>query len=407
MNTDPEPDQDAPAAGTVSDSTTLYRYGTRLQLKPAPDDSPADPGPRSGVRAVVDDDRATHSYFVFADGQLLHVHPGDTAGEVVASLPSIGEVAHGVGDGRSDGEKLELRMYSHGPWVCVTERFGLHAALVDTATGGVREMQREDYHADVCSYSIGFLERDGRTFLVAQTAWNRLDVFDVETWQCLTEREVEHPDKNYLDYFHSLLHVSPDSRHFLSNGWVWSPLDMVMAYSTKTFLQGWDPTGVPFRGSGYNWDRPCTFVDDETFVVAVDNDGLDEPPRIGEQTSTDRPYHQLARVKLPHFPQGQIEDVSYVECDAFRPNAYGEVKGELHYDPVTARLVALTADGACAVSLTGEILARLPDVTTSQPSHGDLGSRYSGTSNWAYSDTHRLFYHWDDATGIQEQAFPG
>src|SRR5215208_3851768 len=88
--------------------------------------------------------------------------------------------------------------------------------------------------SDVSSYSIGFLDRDGRTLLVAQTQWNRLDVFDAETGANLTQRDVFirdsgqrdeqghtiHDRSNYVDYFPSLLHVSPDSRHFLSNGWM-------------------------------------------------------------------------------------------------------------------------------------------------------------------------------------------
>ena len=130
---------------------------------------------------------------------------------------------------------------------------------------------RADYHSDVSSYSVGFLDRDGRTLLVAQTRWNRLDVFDAESGANLTEREVfirdsgrrneqgqkVYDQSKYIDYFHSLLHVSPDSRHFLSNGWVWSPVDVVRVFSTEAFLNGYEPTSIPVATAfGYNWDRP-------------------------------------------------------------------------------------------------------------------------------------------------------
>jgi hypothetical protein len=289
------------------------------------------------VRAAAPDDRVPHSYFVFADGRLLRMGTGSTEAELVAEVPDIGEVGHGTGDGRLAGNELEIGLYVHGPWVCVTERFGVNASLINTATGAVRGLSRADYHSDVSSYSIGFLDRDGRTLLVAQTQWNRLDVFDAETGTNLTSREVflrdsgrrdEHGRKmydqsNYVDYFHSLLHVSPDSRHFLSNGWVWSPVDVV-------------------------------------------------------------------------------------ECEVFPRNEYGEVKGELHYDPESGRLVALTdRDGCFVVSLAGDIVARVPDVSpASPPSHGDFGSRYSGSCGWSYAPQHRVFYRWLDGAGIEERVLP-
>jgi hypothetical protein len=257
------------------------------------------------VRAVAPDDRVPHSYFVFADGRLSRVGAGSTEAELVADVPDIREVGHGTGDGRLAGKDLEVGLYVHGPWVCVTERFGVNASLIDTVNGAVRGLSRADYHSDVASYSVGFLERDGRTLLVAQTQWNRLDVFDAETGANLTEREVsirdsgrcdEHGRKiydlsNYVDYFHSLLHVSPDSRHFLSNGWVWSPVDVVRVFSTEAFLTGYEPTGISVSTTfGYNWDRPCAFIDDRTFVLALD-DSMDT---LDSDEAADYRYRQLA-----------------------------------------------------------------------------------------------------------------
>jgi hypothetical protein len=244
------------------------------------------------VRAVAPEDGVPHSYFVFTDGRLFRAGIGSTREELVAEVPHLQGVA----------------LYVHGPWVCVTERFGVNASLVNTSTGAVRGLSRADYHSRVSSYSIGFLDRDGRTLLVAQTEWNRLDVFDAETGANLTEREVVHrdPEKNYIDYFHSLLHVSPDSRHFLSNGWAWSPVDFVRVFSTEAFLNGYEPTSI---------------------MVSV---------------------------------------------------AFG--------------------------SLGGDVVARRPDLSiASPPSHGDLGSRYSGSGGWSYAPRHRVFYRWVDGAGIEEQ----
>jgi hypothetical protein len=376
------------------------------------------------VRAAAPDDRVPHSYFVFADGWLLRVGAGSTQADLVAEVPGIREVGHGTGDGRLVGKDLEIQLYVHGPWVCVTERFGVNASLINTATGVVRRLSRADYHSDVSSYSIGFLDRDGRTLLVAQTQWNRLDVFDAETGANLTERDVFIQDSgrrdeqggkvydksNYIDYFHSLLHVSPDSRHFLSNGWVWSPVDIVRVFSTETFLTGYEPMGIPVATAfGYNWDRPCAFVDGRTFVLALD----DSVDTLDADEAADYRYRQLAFFKIPDLPwTGRVdrwlEPTSFVDCDVFPRNRHGEVKGELHYDPESGCLVALTdGDGCFVVSLDGDVVARMPDLSlASPPSHGDVGSSYSGPSGWSYAPQHRVFYRWLDNTGIEERALP-
>jgi hypothetical protein len=376
------------------------------------------------VRAAAPADGVPHSYFVFADGRLFRAGAGSTQAELIVEVPGIRELGQGTGDGRLHDKELEIRLYVHGPWVCVTERFGVNASLINTITGAVRGLGRTDYHSDVSSYSVGFLDRDGRTLLVAQTQWNRLDIVDAETGANLTEREVfirdsgRHDEQghtvydqsNYIDYFHSLLHVSPDSRHFLSNGWVWSPVDVVRAFSTEAFLTGYEPTSIPVATAfGYNWDRPCTFVDDRTFVLALDDsmDTLDEDEAAAYR------YRQLAFFEIPDLPwtghpDPWLEPSSLVDCDVFPRNQYGEVKGELHYDPESGCLVALTdGDGCFIVSLDGDIVARVPDLSiASPPAHGDMGSRYRGSGGWSYAPPHRVFYRWSDGAGIEERALP-
>jgi|GEM_PF-4682929 len=64
--------------------------------------------------------------------------------------------SHGLGDGRLEGKEHTISLQYHYPFICVCERFGVNAALVNLTTGTVREMRREDYHCDVSSYSIGF-----------------------------------------------------------------------------------------------------------------------------------------------------------------------------------------------------------------------------------------------------------
>jgi hypothetical protein len=124
-------------------------------------------------------------------------------------------------------------------------------------------------------------------------------------------------------------------------------------------------------------------------------------------------YRQLAFFAIPDLPSTGhadrwLEPSSYVDCDVFPRNQYGEVKGELHYDPESGCLVALTDhDGCFVVSLNGDVVARVPDLSlASPPAHGDMGSRYSGSGGWSYAPQHRVFYRWSDGAGIEERDLP-
>jgi hypothetical protein len=378
------------------------------------------------VSAIAASNREPEQYAVYGENRLYLADSKTQTACEVAALPNIQKIAHDLGDGRLEGKELEIALCFHHPYVCVTERFGVNGALVNLSTGAVRELRREDYHCDVSSYSAGFAELDGRALFICQTQWNRLDIFDVETGKNLTEREVytreigqkeadESPvyeRKNYLDYFHSQLLISPDSRHFLSNGWVWSPFDQIYLFDTAEFFRTHELGRVhAVCGSGYNWDRPCAFIDGDLFVAVVDDDrktgNLDEDELVGYE------YRQLTFFSVSAKAQENDHGYRWIDCvrnaasDVFTPNKYGEVKGRLYYDPVAGYLVALTLDrGAFAVSLNGEILANLPDMLTADVSdHGDLGSRYRARIGWDYSPEHHVFYGWQEGTGIAERRF--
>jgi hypothetical protein len=364
------------------------------------------------IKAIVASDREAGLYAVYGDNRLWLVKAGSTALSEAAKLSNIQALTHDIVDGR--GQEHEIALCFHHPYVCVTERFGVNGALVNLTTGQTRDLRREDYHCDVSSYSIGFLEWQGRTLLVCQTQWNRLDLFDADSGELLTDREVycrdtgrkrangspEYEEKNYMDYFHSQLHIAPDGRHFLSNGWVWSPFDQVRVFDTEEFFRTFELGGAAVDySSGYNWDRPCAFIDSDLFVIATDD------PE-GESDSAPRGL-TFFRVSAEAWENKHgfrgIDSCSSVACDVF-PKKYGEVKGKLYYDQSGGYLVALTSCGAFAVALTGEPLACLPDVaTTVFPSHEDLGSRYNLNLGWDYSPAHRVFYTWRKGVGVVEQ----
>ncbi len=362
----------------------------------------------SRILAIRLSDRDAGLCALFADDGMLALHDSRSgANTPLATLDNIREREKPIG------------IDFHHPYICVAERFGLNAAVVDTRNGSIRSFTREDYHANVSSYSIGFLEHGRRTLLIHQTQWNRLDITDLESGELLTPREVfireisppqydenkkeiaprRYEEANYLDFFHSILHIAPDSKSFLSNGWVWSPWDNVRCFDVEEFLQHYEPSsiGVDY-GNGYNWDRPCAFIDNDSFVIATD-DNADE---LDDEERKDYRYRQLWFYRLSDRPEADgttrrwLPSHRQVACDVFFADSYKEVKGQLYYDGKHRCLVALSGNGAYAVTLEGQIVGEDATVKSGEyNAHTDFGSHYAGAAGWDYSAEHHVFYTYD------------
>ena len=373
------------------------------------------------VCAITASDKEEGSYAIFGDNRLFIVNVVTQTVQELAKLTNIQVNAHDVDEERLEEKSAEISIIYQHPYICVVERFGLNMALYSMASANIREYRREDYCCNVSSYSVGFLKLNGRILLICQTQWNRLDIFDAETGENLTEREIYICDtgrkakegysifdeKNYMDYFHSRLHVSPTGKHFLSNGWHWHPLGQIYLFETTEFLKTFESGSIStYYQAPYNWDRPCTFIDDETFVMALDDDSKNDFSD-GEDLKNYE-YFQLAFFKTDaethtsEYERCWIEPFRKVKCSAFMPQNKGEVTGSLFYDKSADHLVALTHDrGAFAVSLDGVILENLPEVIG-----GNAGICYSNTAiGWNYSTEHHVFYTWKNGIGIVEKRF--
>jgi len=352
------------------------------------------------MTSVAASDREAGVYAVFADGVLSLVRDGGAPREI-AVLPNIRKFTQ-------EGEEHEIELLFRHPFVCVTERFGLNGAVVNVESGAARPISREDEYSDVSTYSAAFAQPAGRLLFICQTQRNRLDVYDAETFELLTEREVYcrdtgrkdargkavYEEKNYLDYFHSRLYVSPDGRRFLDSGWYWTPFDTVLLFDTERFLRDFEPghTAV-YSGNGYNWDRPIAWMDDSLFVAAGDDGhGTGRHPLVF--------YDASAEPEVTESGFRRIKPVRTAQCGIFPVNSSGEAKGKLYFDRALGCLVALTADrGAFALSPEGEISACLPDVFT-----GDGPGTVPRKDGWDYSPDHHVFYAWKDG-GIAQRRF--
>jgi len=371
------------------------------------------------IRALGASDNEEGCYALFEDNRLFFADTTAQTLKELAVLRNIRTVAHGLGDGRLEGKELEISITYHHPYICVTERFGVNAALYSLSTGIVLDLRREDYHCDVSSYSVGFLEHNSRVLLICQTQWNRLDIIDAETGENLTEREVYYREtgqwaengpvydkKNYMDYFHSRLHVAPDGKHFLSNGWHWHPMGQIYLFETSEFLRAFELGCISTDcDAPYNWDRPCTFISNDTFVIALDD--IKKSGIYDEEDLANYEYFQLAFFKTDAelhtdmYGHRWIEPSRKIKTSAFTPQSEGGVVGLLFYDQPNGYLVALTHDrGAFAVSLEGDILANLADVTLANKG---IFKRNNYEIGWNYSTEHHVFYTWKYGIGIIEK----
>ena len=316
-------------------------------------------------------------------------------------------------------QKDTILIYQHSDYVCVAENFATQGAVVNRCNGNVMPISREDYHADVSSYSIGFLERNGHTLLIHQTDWNRLDITDLTTGQLLTDRiirnertgvdekgNIRFDEENYLNYFHSLVHVSPNGRSFLSNGWVWQPCGVVLWFNVERFMQTFELSEI---SSGHtaenqdniysviteNWDIPCTFIDDDIYALACGEEiEQDNPQENGKSRYTQRLFFYDIR----NEPQNKVfVPIKTVEVDVFPMNEYGEVSGCLFYDQKSNQLIAMSTQGTSVLTLDGKIIANQSHLAIPRwtpPCWQQLHPAFDGVA-WKYSVEYRLFYTFD------------
>ena len=221
-----------------------------------------------------------------------------------------------------------LAIYIHQKFVCIVEDKGSYGIVFQMDNQDYRlNLERGDYHQDHCSYPIAFYSDAGQNFLIHATDWNRLDITCLETKELLTDRLVNYEgegEENYLDYFHSSLSIAADGKHFLSNGWVWQPYDLITIFNTAAFFETYDK-GAAFLhagdSSGYNWDRPVCWIDNQHFAVPYGIAANEDVDVTGED-----PVHLFI------VDATKNEVVEQFPLDGFAKNNYGEVYGQLHYD---------------------------------------------------------------------------
>jgi hypothetical protein len=220
-----------------------------------------------------------------ATGALTEITPAHRLFRVVAQVP------HEAIDFDSEeirnplpafmrGQTCVLRVTRNGQLAAVAKGYGQKGVVLDLTTGKVTlHLLRDQYHQDVSSFPLAFVESDNRILIIHGTAWNRLDVSDAKTGALLTERgptsykRGEARPEHYLDYFHCSLMVSPDQQYVADNGWVWCPQGSVRTWSVSRWLNEnvWESEDGESKRSlcwrSYYWDGPLCWLDDHRLAV--------------------------------------------------------------------------------------------------------------------------------------------
>jgi hypothetical protein len=194
-----------------------------------------------------------------------------------------------------DAGTLRLHADPGGRFAAVVQDRGRTGAVLDVDAGRVTmRLDGGDYHPHTVPFSLTFADHDGRTVVVHRTDWNRLDVSDAATGELLTARPTpEYPEDgpapaHYLDYFHGRLHLSPDGRWLLDDGWVWHPLGVPAVWSLADWLGGnpyesEDGPSLAWAPMQDSWDVGMTWIDDGRFAVAWADGGV----RVFDTTGTE------------------------------------------------------------------------------------------------------------------------
>ena len=233
------------------------------------------------------------------------------------------------------GSKREfLQMQSFKDYICVVQKYGQNGVVFNFENPNFRkQLKRGDYCVEHCSFPIAFYSMQYFTYLIHGTDWNRLDITCLESDQLLTERVIDYEtDSNYFDYFHSSLSLSPDAKHFTSNGWIWHPFGQITVYSIDDFLKTFELShkDIELTDEPYNsdWDRPLCWIDKKTLAVGFSKNAED----YGKSNFPNE-------ILFVDIFDNKI--INRIEFDGFANTGEGDVFGELFYDKEKSQFISL------------------------------------------------------------------
>jgi hypothetical protein len=174
---------------------------------------------------------------------------------------------------------IDLHASKCGKYLAVTNNGGRHGIVCDLAWNKVAMLlDRQDYHEEQTPFPVIFCGPGDDTRIIHASNWNRLDISNPATGQCLTQRKTDFVEesqrpKDYLNFFVGELTLSSDEQLILVDGWIWHPVGAVKSINVEAWLAGniWqseqDLNKEALRFINYGWNVAKAFVDEKTVVL--------------------------------------------------------------------------------------------------------------------------------------------
>ncbi|MGN1411568.1 MAG: hypothetical protein ACI4WH_03535 [Oscillospiraceae bacterium] len=289
------------------------------------------------VSVCLDDTNKNIYYLFIKDNYLCYLYSYNISTGDLNYINQFSEICtpyiYDIAD--TDFTESAIEMKSYKNYIGISQQLGLNLIVYNLKTNEKYHFTRKYYHSEHCHFGFEFFTKNNDILLLHQTDWNRLNIFNLTK-----EIEITENTSNF-DYFHSGILKSPNEEHFISNGWHWCPADCIYSFDFEEFLKYFEGCHSNLYNAWttwYNWDRPCTFINNDTLVIARDK--LQDLINDGEE------YNQLALYKLENI--SKTECFKTLDIELFRnynqTDEYGEIKGKLFYIKSKDSVIALEDD---------------------------------------------------------------
>ena len=255
-------------------------------------------------------------------------------------------------------------IYTLGDIVVIVNDYKRHGWIHYPGKYTHLHLWRGEYHASISRYPVALFKNEaGIPHIIYAADWNHVQIMNLDTRQLLTadkslieenaeERHIEfftkYKEDNKLpwprayDYFFGKLHLSPDSKIFLSAGWIWGSFDYYNAYSIEHFIKSNRIKDIPVF-TGEHTNRAACWINETTFAITqnpftedVDEATKDSPNEILYYTIKEN------KAELKNKVQTANPDI---------------VGAEIAYNNQLDAIVAFSKEiGVAVISLEGEII---------------------------------------------------
>ncbi len=182
--------------------------------------------------------------------------------------------------------------------------------LVINLISGERVFTLADYkyHSEETDYPIAFYIHQGQCCIIHASEWNRLDLTNLETKQCLTLRDINETSEAQRENalfteWAGELKISPDGKRLATIGWVWHPLGLAWSFNLDDWIDSnkWEAdfgnSKIDYAVWDYFWQSPFAWIDAERLIIWGD-------PETGSDIPEDTAaiYNGKTGEKLFSFP---------------------------------------------------------------------------------------------------------